>query len=214
VRGLVIVGAGDHGRVILELVRAAGLPVAGFVEPGPEARPPGGEIDGCPILGTLATPTWIAAADGFVVALGANDARSRAYQRCLALELRPQPVVHPTAHVLGGASIGPGAQVCAGAVIGVGASVGANVIVNTGATVDHDDELQADSFVAPGAHLAGRVVVGEGAWVGLGAVVLSGVRLGARAVVAAGAVVLADVPDGSRVAGVPARAMPAAHDAG
>ena len=43
----------------------------------------------------------------------------------------------------------------------------------------------------------------------MGAVVIEGVRVGARALVAAGAVVVADVPDGARVGGVPARPLPA-----
>jgi acetyltransferase-like isoleucine patch superfamily enzyme len=49
------------------------------------------------------------------------------------------------------------------------------------------------------------VTVGDGAHIGTGAVVLQGRTIGTGAVVAAGAVVLEDVPDGGRVAGVPAR---------
>jgi acetyltransferase-like isoleucine patch superfamily enzyme len=51
------------------------------------------------------------------------------------------------------------------------------------------------------------VTVGEGSHVGIGAIVLQGVRIGANAVVGAGTVVLHDVPDGDRVAGVPARSI-------
>jgi len=51
------------------------------------------------------------------------------------------------------------------------------------------------------------VTVGEGSHIGIGATILQGVRIGTNAVVGAGAVVLRDVPDGDRVAGVPARSI-------
>jgi acetyltransferase-like isoleucine patch superfamily enzyme len=52
------------------------------------------------------------------------------------------------------------------------------------------------------------VTIGEDAHVGIGAVVIEGVSIGEGAFVAAGAVVVGDVPDGVRVAGVPARPLP------
>jgi len=51
------------------------------------------------------------------------------------------------------------------------------------------------------------VEIGPGAWIGTRAIVLGPCRVGADAVVAAGAVVTHDVPDGARVAGVPARTL-------
>jgi len=49
--------------------------------------------------------------------------------------------------------------------------------------------------------------VGEDVWIGYGAIVLSGVRIGKGAVIAAGAVVTRDVPDYAVVAGNPARVV-------
>lgn len=50
--------------------------------------------------------------------------------------------------------------------------------------------------------------IGEGAYLGANVTVLAGCHIGRRAVVGAGAVVTRPVPDGSRVAGVPAREIP------
>jgi len=80
------------------------------------------------------------------------------------------------------------------------------VIVNSSASVDHGCELQDGVHVGPGATLAGEVVVEACAFIGAGATVLPRIRIGADAVVGAGAVVTRDVPAGSMVVGVPARA--------
>ena len=47
----------------------------------------------------------------------------------------------------------------------------------------------------------------DDAWVGVGAVILKGVEIGRGAVVAAGSVVASDVPEGTVVAGNPARVV-------
>jgi acetyltransferase-like isoleucine patch superfamily enzyme len=53
--------------------------------------------------------------------------------------------------------------------------------------------------------MAAPVVIERGAFVGANVTLLAGVRVGAGAFVAAGSVVTRDVPEGSLVAGVPAR---------
>jgi acetyltransferase-like isoleucine patch superfamily enzyme len=66
----------------------------------------------------------------------------------------------------------------------------------------HDHPLQAH-FPAQ----AAPVVIEQGSFIGANATLLPGIRIGARSFVAAGSVVTADVPPGTLVAGVPARAV-------
>lgn len=207
---VVVIGAGDHGRVVAELLTASGDSPAGFVEPATAERGAERLVDGIAVIGDLDRPdAWRGGIERFVVALGDNAARRDAFERCLALGLQPAVAVHPSATLLTGARVEPGALICAGAVIGVAAQVGANAIVNTSASIDHDNRIGAHATVAPGAHLAGRVIVGEGAYVGIGAAVREGCRIGDWALVAGGAMVIGDVPASTRVAGVPARPMEA-----
>lgn len=50
-----------------------------------------------------------------------------------------------------------------------------------------------------------EIIIGDESWIGANAVIVSGVRIGKHAVVAAGSVVTKDVPDYSIVAGNPAK---------
>lgn len=205
---LVIVGAGDHGRVMADLASTIGRAIVGFVQPTSEATTAHGtDTLGFDVLGSLDDELRTLAGVEFIVALGANAARARAFARCLERGWRPTTLVHPAAVQLGGARLGVGVQVCAAAVIGVAATIGDDVIVNTAATVDHDVRIGEHAFIGPGARLAGRVTVEPLAHVGIGAVVREGCTIGREAYVAAGAVVVGDVAGGTRVAGVPARMM-------
>jgi len=202
---IVIVGAGDHARVVADLASSAGHRVVGHVEPSRSESSSGMAVIG-DLDGDLA---WLEShrSASFTVAIGANEVRRSAYERCLDIGLLPIALVHPSAVVLGGARIGPGAQVCALALIGVDAVIGDDAIVNSAASVDHDVVIGPHAFVAPGAHIAGRVHVGSGAHIGIGVAVREGTMIGDGALVAAGAAVVADVPAKARVAGVPARPM-------
>lgn len=79
------------------------------------------------------------------------------------------------------------------------------MIVNTGASVDHDCKIGDFVHIAPHATVLGGVEIGEGTWVGAGAVIKQYLKIGANCMIGAGAVVIADVPDGTTVVGVPAR---------
>lgn len=69
---------------------------------------------------------------------------------------------------------------------------------------DHSFEPQRTIREQP-LQTKGPIIIGDNVWLGVGVTVLSGVRIGNGAVVAAGALVTHDVPDGAIVAGSPAR---------
>jgi sugar O-acyltransferase (sialic acid O-acetyltransferase NeuD family) len=208
---IVLVGAGDHGRGVLEIVRAlarggAAVECAGFVDDRIEAR----EVDGVPCLGTV---DWLLEElpelkAKLVLSMSSPEAKRSIAERLGRTGAEFAVLVHPRAEVSPSVRLGPGSVIGAGAVIVYESEVGAHVTVNLNATVGHHVGIGAFSTVAPGVNLLGRVAVGEGTLIHANAVVLPSVTVGDGAVVGAGSVVLRDVPPGTTVFGNPARPVP------
>jgi sugar O-acyltransferase (sialic acid O-acetyltransferase NeuD family) len=203
---LVLIGAGGHGRIVLEAAQEAGFDVAAIVD---RELVESGEVMGVPVLAVDDADVVLLGFGGWLNGLGANpDTSPRRAMAERIGRLIPMPaIIHPRAAVSGRATVADGAQVMAGAVVQGGASIGWDAVINTGSVVDHDCSIGPHGFIGPGAVLSGAAVVGEGSFVGAGAVILPGIVVGTRAVVGAGAVVIRDVADGTIVVGCPAKVL-------
>jgi sugar O-acyltransferase (sialic acid O-acetyltransferase NeuD family) len=208
--GLLVWGAGGHGRVVADLVRASGERVAGYVDRDPArfgavVDPLGGRVVATEdeLLQSLNAGGFPCGAGGIRLGIGNNAVRTACLRRLSDTDV--PALVHPSAVVSGSALLGRAAVVLPLALVHSAARVGEAAIVNSGAVVEHDCTLEEGVHVSPGAVLAGGVRVGAGAWIGAGAVVIPEVQVGPGAVVGAGAVVIRDVPPGATVVGNPAR---------
>ena len=202
-RSLIILGAGGHGRVVMEAAIAAGIPVAGFLADGEGSSP----VRPVQVLGGrefLAGP--LARDHDYIVAIGHQSARRAFSEEIAALGLTLATVIHPAAWISPSATIGAGTAVVAGVVVNADAKIGRFCILNTGCSVDHDCLLEDGVQVCPGARLAGGVVLEDEVFIGTGATLIPRVRVGRAATVGAGAVVIGDVPAGETWVGNPAKA--------
>jgi acetyltransferase EpsM len=203
---LIIVGAGGHAKVVLDIALANEITVLGFIDdhatiaPAPDYQ----------LLGTvdMLEDLMIRHPGSKVfVAIGDNRVRRQIDRNLLeSCEIAP-PLIHPFGWISSSAQFGSGTVLMPGVVINAGARVGRHVILNTSCSVDHDCAIGDYAHVSPGAHLAGRVTIGEGCHIGTGASVIPGVRVGNWAVIGAGAVVTSDIPPRSVAVGIPARVV-------
>lgn len=196
---VIIIGAGGHGRVVADIVEAAGDTVAGFLDDAAETRFSGAWS----ILGTTAD-TWKYPDCRFVIAVGNNAARKKLAER---LDLKWYTAVHPSAVVSPSARLGEGTVVMPRAVVNSGARVGRHAILNTACVVEHDNVLGDFVHLSPAAALGGTVSVGEGTHIGIGACVCNNVSICAGCVVGAGAAVIHDIGESGVYVGVPVRRL-------
>jgi sugar O-acyltransferase (sialic acid O-acetyltransferase NeuD family) len=210
-RPVIVLGAGGHAKVVVDLLLKLGRKVVAAVEPTAPAKDR--TLLGVAVRGEDSVLKYSMADIDLALGIGmpTDDpiaglaARRSAAARFEARGYNFPPLVHPSAVVAADCDIGAGAQLMAGAVLQPGCTVGSFAIVNTRASVDHDCVLGEGCHIAPGATLGGNVRVGAETLIGIGAAVLQGVSIGAGALVGGGAMVIANVTDGQRRIGVPAR---------
>ncbi|GGM85919.1 acetyltransferase [Dactylosporangium sucinum] len=204
--GLVIVGCGGHGRELLMIARAAGLPVRGFVDDGPSQR----NLDrvaalGVPFLGPTSRLSDERPSIGYVIGIGDPRIRARLDERLRLHGLPAANLVHPAATIGADAVVDEGFVAFAGARVTTNVRIGRHVHLNQNVTVGHDTELADFVQVNPLAAISGDCRIGPEVLIGTTACVLQGRRVGEGATVGAGACVTRDVDPKATVKGVPAR---------
>lgn len=210
-RGLVIVGAGGHGREVLDIVEANGLrsTFAGFADDllaAPGADPEALERLRRRSTAVVGDVAWLATTDhDWIIGIGSSGARRSVDAVLAGGHGSAVTLVHPSAVVGSENHLEAGVVVGAGATITTNVRIGRHSHVNVGCAVQHDSVLGDYVTLSPGVFVNGDVVVGDDVFVGTGAVITRGTVVGDGAVIGAGAVVLADVAPGSRVVGAPAR---------
>ena len=203
--GIVVVGAGGHAKVCIELLQAMGEQVAYCV--GGEDSPD--LCVGIPVLKGDENLLRLREAgySRLFVAIGSNRLRehlatlavAQGYQ--LVNAISPQAVISPTAQ------LGVGIAVMAGAVINAETTIADLAIINTGATIDHDCQIGKAVHIAPQCGLAGNVAVGKHSFLGIGCKLIPGVLIGENVIIGAGGVVTSDINNNVTAAGVPARVI-------
>jgi UDP-perosamine 4-acetyltransferase len=205
---VILLGAGGHAKVVLDLLQALDRQVLGVCDPG-LADQGIQQWRGLPVLGNDEAieqhdPNSIALANG-TGSLPGNHLRRRLHAQFTRQGYHFTTLVHPSATLGSGVELGQDVQVMAGVIVQADTRIGDDVILNTGACIDHDGVIGNHVHIAPGAVLSGDVRVADGCHIGPGAVIIQGVRLGQGAVIGAGTTVLSDLLAHHQQTGQPPR---------
>ncbi len=191
---LLIIGAGGHGHVAADIALQRGYSEIAYLDDAPR--------DG--VIGTVADAgQYIDTAD-FFVAIGNSKIRERIQRQLESIGASVVTLIHPSAVIASGASVGRGSMIAAGAILCVDVTVGDGVIVNTAASVDHDCTVGEFSHISVGSHVCGTVHIGARTWIGAGATVINNVDITDDCMIGAGAVVVKDITVSGVYKGVPA----------
>lgn len=204
-RPVIIIGAGDHARVLLDILLDQGTEVAGLAD---KSIPEETVIYGVPVIVDdnevlKYSPDEINLVNG-IGSVGSTVLRASVFRFFKEKGYAFASVIHPSAVISRRAELREGVQVLAGAVVGPDAVIGEDCIINTNASIDHGCVIGRDCHIAPGCTLSGCVAVGEGTHIGTGSSVIQGIKIGVNVLVGAGSVVIRNIGDNARVYGVPA----------
>jgi len=202
--GLLIVGAGGHGKVIADSAFELGRweRIAFLDDKYPALR----RVLEWTVLGNMkGAERFVNQFQEASVAIGENLLRMKIFNRLAEDGFEMPVIIHPRAAVSKRAVMERGSFVMSQAAVNVSAHVGTGCIVNTGATVGHDSILGNFVHVAPGSNIGGKTVIGAGSWIGIRSVIIEGIKVGKGVLIGAGAVIIRDVPDYSLVVGNPGR---------
>jgi acetyltransferase EpsM len=206
-RDLILIGGGEHARVVIEAARS--VPerwrVLGFLDPSP-----------CEETATRMNAPHLGDDDDFsrypdaaiVLGVGVRGLDTRRQQIVAKAGVplaRWAIIIHQNALMSPTVQIGAGSVILAGAVINTGARIGSHCIVNTQACVEHDAELGDFVHAAPGSMVGGGATVGAESYLGMGSIVRDHVMLGNGCLVGMGAVVTKSCEPAGVLFGLPAK---------
>ena len=203
-RNVVIVGAGGHAKVIIDIFRSNKL----FKPIGVIDRIKSDLIvNSLKVIGDESELSVIRSlgVEFAHVAIGDNEIRSNLSKKIRYLGFNIASAVSSRAMLSESALVGDGVAVKPRAIVNSDCRLDDFCILNTASTLDHDGVIGEGAHVAPGCALAGNVSVGRLAFLGVGTSVIPGIAIGDEAIVGAGSCVIRPVPPRAKAYGVPAR---------
>lgn len=149
--------------------------------------------------------------DAYVLAVPGSPTTYLARRKTIeSLGLAPErfaTVVHPSAVVGPGASVGRNTLLMPHVVVSPGASVGDHCVVLPNTVISHESAVGAHTLIGSNVTVSGGVRIGENCYIGSGVKIRDGIRIGAGCLLGLGANVVSDVEDGVVAVGNPARPL-------
>ena len=205
---IVLVGAGGHCKVIIDIIKSVGeYDIIGVTDTTFRGQKLVLDI---PIIGddSILKKLYNDGVKNAFVCIGALQnikLRDKIYNKLKDIGFNIPVLIHKDAIVSSYASIAAGTCVMPGAIINPGVFIEENCIINTGVVIEHDCKIQRNTHISPKACIAGAVKVGHDTHVGMGSCIIQALHIGNNVIIGAGAVVINNVVDNVVAVGVPSK---------
>ena len=209
---LILLGAGDFAREVIwlisEMTATLDWKLAGLLDDKPEQTASILRSKGFtqPVLGNIVD--YVPKPQDYFVCVIANPKlKLAATKRIASRGGRFVNLIHPTAAIGPGCTLGSGIIICRIAVVNANATIADHVHINIATTCGHDAVIGEGSTLSGHCDVTGHATLERGVFLGSHASVTPGVRVGEFAVVGAGSVAFRNVPGGHTVVGVPGKSI-------
>ena len=169
--GLLIIGAGGHGKVVSEAAKLEGqFSKIAFLDDGNLES-----VLGCHVIGGI--EDYKSLKDEYkyaFVAIGNNKIRLNLIKNLENEGYIVPKILHPKAAVSEYSNIDIGTVILAGAVINVDTRIGKGCILNINSTLDHDSILEDGVHISSGAVIRSMVKIGQLTTIKAGACITQG----------------------------------------
>lgn len=202
---IVLFGASGHAKAVIDAIEKEGkYKIAGIFVDNPEQF--GTEFMGYPVVDYIHKYPSANINKGFV-AIGDNYGRKKVTEKILNINQNFEfvTIVHPTAIIAKGATVGKGTIIKAGAILEADSTVGNHCIVNTTVTFGHDCVLGDCSTLSPGVNLGGNTIIGSNTAISMNSVIIEKTVIGDNVVIGAGSVVTKNIENNVVAYGSPAK---------
>jgi len=193
--GVLLIGAGGHASVLLDMLIEQNVNILGYVSPSPASNQTlfsqyrwyqkDEEV-------LLFDKSLIKLVNG-IGSVPGNTFRADFYYKYKKLGYSFATLISRDANVSRYAYLEEGVQILSGAIIQTGSNIGSNSIINTGSIVDHDCIIGTNNHVAPGVTISGQVTSKTNVHFGTGSSVIQLIKINENVVVGSGATITKDI---------------------
>ncbi len=213
-KSVVIVGAAQHAKVVLHILRTSksgkNCNIVGFVDDNANLH--GKKIDGTKVLGKFddlpALKKKLKIDHGIIgISNRYMSVRALYFKKLAKFGLDYVNAIHDSAVIESNTKIGRGVVINPNCVINSYASVGDNCVIYSNSVIEHEDVIGNNVYIGPGVILTADVRIGDNSFLGVGTKVIPHIKIGKNVIVGAGSVVTKNIGDNYVVVGVPAKIL-------
>lgn len=203
---VIIIGAGDHAKVLLDILLEQDVTVIGLTDKNISK---GNCIYGVSVIGDdseiLKYETDEIELVNGIGSVGNTSIRQKVFSSLKEKGYVFRSVIHESSIISKRTKLGEGVQLLAGTIVNTEAEIGDNTIINTKTSIDHGCVIGKHCHIAPGCSFSGCVKVGDGTHIGTGTSIIQGINIGKNVLIGAGSLVIHNIDDNEKAFGIPAR---------